>query len=157
MIYFMIAAVMIPVAGKMYLVKRKEDIASFCERKNADLFVKRLLNRKNVHFIDEIDTMASVVLSESSSRIRAQDLDYYCSHLIEEIYASSKDVLSKYTAAKGVRCMLCCLSQYAKEGIFQDDYETIRPVLTHAKTAYEEALGDKKECMFQCFASELPG
>ena len=56
MIYFMIAAVMIPVAGKMYLVKRKEDIASFCERKNADLFVKRLLNRKNVHFIDEIDT-----------------------------------------------------------------------------------------------------
>lgn len=141
----------VPVIGSAAKKTRKEDIASFCERKHADLFARRLLSRKVARFADEVETMASINLSACCRQVRAQDLDYYCVHLTEELHGLEGDSLAKRSVAKSFRCMLCCISQYAKQGLFRDDYETIRPVLSQARQACSAALGKETQCMFQCF------
>ena len=150
--FVLMMAAAVPVIGSAVKRERKEDIASFCERKHADLFARRLLNRKVVRFAADVDTMASINLSERCRQVRAQDLEYYCIHLTEELQGLEGDPLAKRSVAKSFRCMLCCISQYAKQGLFRDDYETIRPVLTQAGRTCSMVLGKENQCMFQCFS-----
>lgn len=150
--WVLIIAAAVPVIGSTVKRKRKEDIASFCERKHADLFARRLLSRKVVRFAADVDTMASINLSERCRQVRAQDLEYYCIHLTEELQGLEEDPMTKRSVAKSFRCMLCCISQYAEQGLFRDDYETIRPVLTRAGQTCGLLLGKENQCMFQCFS-----
>lgn len=152
MIWIITLAVALPVTWKLRLYKNKEDIASFCERKHAELFARRLLSRKVVRFTQNLDTMASINLADCCRKVRAQDLEYYCTHLVKEMKESEEDPLAQRNTAKSFRCMLCCIKQYAKQGMFRDDYETIRPTLSQANQICDRMLGKESRCLFQCFS-----
>ena len=136
------------------LEKDKGNLASFCERKHEDLFTRRLLNRKVVRFVENVDTMTSTNLAVCCRKIRAKDLEYYCTHLTEELQKPEEDLLVNRSTAKRFCCMICYISQYARKGLFWNDCETIRPVLTRARKHYDQMPGKESRCIFQSFPKD---